>query len=189
MRRLAWGLTLVPLIAAVAATGLLVAHDKVDASWEAPTRSTASGVGPPPVKVMPAQAQSTRRVPEVPAAEAAPARASSEPPEPPTPEQRIFELEQRFESDGLPDARAHQIGRDVRIELERALEGSGSLEAVDCKLKTCRALLSLPDMNADRAMFQRILAAGEGPFASFAMRAERHIRADGKVETTLFFFL
>jgi hypothetical protein len=139
--------------------------------------------------VVPAQAQSTRGSLEGRPADAAPARASSEPPEPPTPEQRIFELEQRFESDGLPDARAHQIGRDVRAELERALEGNGSLEAVDCRLKTCRALLSLPDMNADRAMFQRILAAGEGPFASFAMRAERHIDADGKVETTLFFFL
>ncbi len=104
-------------------------------------------------------------------------------------EQRVFELEQRFELDLPADTRAQGVGRVVRAELERALSGQGELRGVDCKLNTCRASLAFPTLDADQALFRKILAAGEGPFASFAMRAKRDVAPDGNVSTVLYFYL
>jgi hypothetical protein len=120
---------------------------------------------------------------------AAPPSALLEQPPPITPEQRAFELQQRFERDLPPDSRAHAIGAEVRNELERALGTDGRLAGVDCKRTTCRAALGFSSMAEDRALFQKILAAAEGPFASFEMRADRQIAPDGQVTTVLFFYL
>jgi hypothetical protein len=106
-----------------------------------------------------------------------------------TREQRLFELEQRFDADQPADSRAYVIGREVRTELDRALGASGEVRSVDCKLKTCRVALELPSMDADKALFHKILAASEGPFGSFEMRAEREIAPDGRVNTLLFFYM
>jgi len=113
-------------------------------------------------------------------------------PEPPvalTPEQRTFELQQRFEQDAPADVRAYNIGKDVRVALERALGTAGELRDVTCKLKTCRASLGFADLAADNTLFRKILSAGEGPFASFEMHADRKIGPEGAVSTILFFYL
>ena len=117
--------------------------------------------------------------------------ASVQPPAPPapTPEQLAFELQQRFDQDLPADARAYSIGKDVRVALEQALGAEGQLRDVACKLKTCRASLGFRDLDADKALFKKILSAGEGPFASFEMRADRKVGSDGQVSTVLYFYL
>lgn len=114
---------------------------------------------------------------------------SAEVPTTKTREQRLFELQQHFEADHPADSRAYSIGKEVRTELERALSGTGELRSVDCKLKTCRASLELPGLDADKALFRKILSSNEGVFASYEVRAEREVGPDGSVSTLLFFYL
>jgi hypothetical protein len=104
--------------------------------------------------------------PAAPSAAADPSSGSEEPARVDL-EKVLFEAEQKFELDGLPDAQATRIKSELDNALTRSLAEGTALESVECKLKTCRAVLSSGTVAARESTLNKLGDDDDGPFAKY----------------------
>ncbi len=102
-------------------------------------------------------------------------------------ERALFEATQKYDLDAPPDAHAGQITRDMNDALARSVAAGTAMESVECKLKTCRAVLSSSTPTTREATLDKLAADGDGPFAQYGFTIlARETTADGRSRASVF---
>jgi hypothetical protein len=102
-------------------------------------------------------------------------------------EKVLFEAEQKYELDGLPDAQATRIKGELKDALARSLAEGTALESVECKLKTCRAVVSSGTVTARESTLNKLGDDDDGPFAKYGfIIPSRETTAEGRSRAIVF---
>ncbi len=113
-----------------------------------------------------------------------PVEPPTEPPK--TRAETVFEMQQKYDNDRQADRHAGEVRDAIDSSLKSALVEGSRVQSVECKLSTCRAVLSFPNIDADKASFRKVMDESDGPFAQYGLTANREKDADGSVTTTIF---
>ena len=102
-------------------------------------------------------------------------------------EKALFEAEQKFENDSPADRRAADVKSDMNDAFSRSLADGAALDSLECKLKTCRGVLTSTTSDVRERSLNKLGDDDKGPFAKygFVVRS-RETMPDGRSRATIF---